>query len=87
MDNTTHSAWSLSGKSGNGKGIIMQQPTQAGVEVLKAAPSVTVGGMTVAGVPLSDWVLILTAIYTILQIGFLLRDKVFRKKEKHDGSK
>lgn len=40
---------------------------------LKAAPPVTVSGMTVAGVGLPDLVLLLTALYTILQIVLVLR--------------
>lgn len=50
------------------------------VEAVKAAPPVTVVGMTLGGISLQEWVLILTTIYTILQIGFLIRDKVFRRK-------
>lgn len=34
----------------------------------KAAPPLTVAGLTIAGFPLSDLVLILTGIYTIVQI-------------------
>lgn len=48
------------------------------METLKATPPITVGGLTLFGVGLSDWVLLLTAVYTILQIGFLVRDKVWR---------
>ena len=54
------------------------------VEAVKAAPPVTVVGMTLGGVSLQEWVLILTAVYTVLQIGFLIRDKVFRRKDKDD---
>lgn len=54
------------------------------VEAAKAAPPITVVGMTLGGVSLQEWVLILTAVYTVLQIGFLLRDKVFRRKDKDD---
>lgn len=57
-------------------------------EAVKAAPPITVGGLTLWGVGLSEWVLILTAIYTILQIYFLLRDKLGQKHRKDkDGSK
>ena len=55
-------------------------------EAVKAAPPVTVGGLTMCGVSLSEWVLILTAIYTVLQIYFLLRDKMGKKQRKKDGS-
>ena len=56
-------------------------------EAIKAAPPITVGGLTIWGVSLSEWVLILTAIYTVLQIYFLLRDKLGQKHRKKDGSK
>ena len=56
-------------------------------EAVKAAPAVTVGGLTFFGVGLSDWVLLLTLIYTILQIGFLIRDKVIRPRRDYNGRK
>jgi hypothetical protein len=49
-------------------------------EAAKAAPPVGVGGMVLVGVPLSDWVLILTGLYTALQLFFLLRDKWWRDR-------
>ena len=55
-------------------------------EAVKAAPPLTVGGLTLWGVSLSEWVLILTAIYTLLQIYFLLRDKLGQKHRRKDGS-
>ena len=55
-------------------------------EAVKAAPPLTVGGLTMWGVSLSEWVLILTAIYTVLQIYFLLRDKLGQEHRKKDGS-
>jgi hypothetical protein len=42
------------------------------IESIKAAPPVAVAGATVAGVSLSDIVLVVTLIYLVLQIGFLL---------------
>lgn len=61
-----------------------QSHNDIAVEAVKAAPPVTVVGMTLGGVSLQEWVLILTAVYTVLQIGFLIRDKVFRRKDKDD---
>ena len=55
------------------------------VEAVKAAPPVTVVGMTLGGVSLQEWVLILTAVYTVLQIAFLIRDKVLRRKDQDDS--
>lgn len=56
-------------------------------EAAKAAPPITVGGLTLWGVGLADWVLILTALYTILQIYFLLRDKLGQRHRRKDGGK
>ena len=52
-------------------------------EALKTAPPVSVVGATIAGVPLSEWVLILTALYTSLQLAYFMRK---RYKEFKDGS-
>ena len=46
-------------------------------DLVKAAPPLTITGMTMLGFPISDWVLLLTALYTILQIYLLLRRMVF----------
>lgn len=45
------------------------------VEATRAAPTVTVGGLTIAGIPLPEVVLIVTLVYTAAQLYFLLRDK------------
>ena len=56
------------------------------VEVLRAGPSVTVGGLTLFGVGLPDIVMLVTLVYTILQLYFLLRDKWWRQsKGKRNG--
>lgn len=56
-------------------------------EALRAAPSVAVGGLTLFGVGLADWVLIATLIYTLLQVGFLLRDKWYIPRKSKNGRK
>ena len=56
-------------------------------EAAKAAPAVTVGGLTLFGVGLSDWVLLVTLIYTLLQVGFLLRDKWYAPRKIRNGRK
>ena len=40
-------------------------------EIAKAVPAVGVSALTVLGVPLSEWVYILTIIYLMAQIGWL----------------
>lgn len=49
-------------------------------EATKAAPPLGVGSMVLFGVPMSDWILVLTALYTVLQLFFLLRDKWWRDR-------
>lgn len=49
---------------------------------VKSAVPVSVAGLTWFGVPLSDWVMALTIIYTVLQIIFLVRDKLFRHRRR-----
>lgn len=59
-------------------------------EAAKAAPTLTVGGLTLLGVGLSDWVLLATLVYTLAQIGFLFRDKWYRPhkaRKVQNGSK
>lgn len=51
-------------------------------ELERAIPTVTVGGMTLFGVPLPDVVLLATLVYTVLQAYFLLRDKWWRNSGK-----
>lgn len=59
-----------------------------GTASAKLAPPLTVGGITLAGIPLSDVVLVLTGLYAVLQIGFLLYDRIWKpRKEKRRGSK
>ena len=42
-------------------------------DLVKAAPPITVTSMTALGFSISDWVLLLTAIYTLLQIFLVIR--------------
>lgn len=56
-------------------------------EAAKAAPAVAVGGLTLFGGGLSDWVMILTIVYTLAQLSFLLRDKWYRPWKASNGSK
>ena len=64
------------------------QHSEIVTEALKAAPAITVGGLTLFGVSLADWVLMATLVYTVLQVGFLLRDRWLRPmKDKRNGRK
>lgn len=59
----------------------LQSTGEIAGEITKAAPPVSITGLTLAGVQLSDWVLILTALYTILQIGWFVYSKFIRKEK------
>ncbi|MFZ6711997.1 hypothetical protein [Undibacterium sp. TC9W] len=48
------------------------------MEPLKASPPVAISAITLLGIPLNEWVFILTIIYTVLQITFFVRDKVIK---------
>ena len=63
------------------------QHSEIVTEAAKAAPAITVGGLTLFGVGLADWVLLLTLVYTVLQITFLLRDKWYKPRKAKNGSK
>lgn len=52
-------------------------------EAVNAAPPATVSSMYVAGIALSNWVIILTLVYLLLQIGWFVYRHI---KEIRDGS-
>lgn len=57
----------------------MIHESQQVVEAVKAAPPFTVAGLALCGVPLQDWVFILTLIYLALQIGYFIFSKIIIK--------
>lgn len=48
------------------------------VEATKAVPPVAVTGISLAGISLSDWVLISTLIYTVMQAAWFMWEKLIR---------
>lgn len=50
-------------------------------EAGKSAPSLTVAGLSLGGVTLSDWVLLATLLYTLLQMGWFVYSKFIRKPD------
>lgn len=59
-----------------------------GTVAAKLAPPIAVGGLTVFGIPLNELVLVVTGVYAVLQIGFLLYDRIVKpNKEKRNGRK
>jgi len=58
------------------------------VESIRLGPPAAVAGLSLWGVSLQDWVLVVTLIYTGLSAILLIRDKVYRPwKEKRNGCK
>lgn len=56
--------------------------TDLALEMAKASPPATVAGITLGGVSLPDITYILTAVYTMFMLYFLLRDKWWRQRGK-----
>lgn len=50
-------------------------------ELVKTTPPIGVSTLTIMGVPLSDWVYIITIIYVLIQIYVLLYKTFYKKKE------
>lgn len=59
--------------------------TDFAAEMAKASPPVTVVGVTLGGISLSDVTYGLTAVYTLCMLYFLLRDKWWRQRGKPKG--
>lgn len=56
------------------------------MEAAKATPPASILGLTLAGVPLDQWVIMGSALLIALQIFFLLREKVYLPwKAKRNG--
>lgn len=53
--------------------VTMTLPSEQITDAVKAAPPITITGMTIVGIQVQDWLLILTLIYTILQILIIVR--------------
>ena len=49
-----------------------QHIAEVGAVTAKVTPPVVVSGMVIAGYPLQDWLIVLTIIYTVIQIVLLL---------------
>ena len=48
-------------------------PHEQIADLAKAAPPIAITSVTVLGFPMSDWVLLATLIYTVLQISLVVR--------------
>ena len=49
-----------------------QHIAEVGAVTAKVTPPVVVSGMVIAGYPLQDWLIVLTIIYTVIQIVLLM---------------
>lgn len=50
----------------------VQHVAEVGAVTAKVTPPVVVSGMVIAGYPLQDWLIVITIIYTVIQIVLLL---------------
>lgn len=50
----------------------VQHVAEVGAVTAKVTPPVVVSGMVIAGYPLQDWLIVLTIIYTVIQIVLLM---------------
>lgn len=53
-------------------------------EVIKATPPIGVSTLSVLGVPLSDWVYIVTIIYVLVQMYILIYKTFYKREEEKD---
>ena len=54
-------------------------------EAVKAAPAVSMTGAALAGVELNTVLVVLTIVYTLVQLYVLVRDKIWRKHREQKG--
>lgn len=50
-------------------------------EIVKTTPPIGVSALSLMGIPLSDWVYIVTIMYVLIQILVLLYKTFFKKEE------
>lgn len=60
------------------------QDTVAG-EIAKASPSVSMAGAVMAGIELNTVLVVLTIVYTLVQLYVLVRDKIWRRNREQKG--
>lgn len=51
--------------------------TELSTEAAKAAPAISITGLTLGGINLPDLVVVLTLVLIVLQIAFLIKEKVY----------
>ena len=54
------------------------------IEIVKATPPTSLSALILMGYPLSDWVFVLGAVLLVLQLYFLIRDKLWRQRGRKD---
>lgn len=55
------------------------------IEAVKSSPPVTVSALALGGVTLQDWVLIATLLWILLQAGWFIYSKFFKKSAGNDA--
>lgn len=62
----------------------MDNSASAATEAIKAVPAATAGTLILFGYPLTEWVVLGSALLIFLQLVFLLLDKLYKPwKDKH----
>ncbi|MGL6537860.1 hypothetical protein ACSZNU_17895 [Aeromonas hydrophila] len=57
----------------------------AAAGVAKSAPPVVVSGMTLAGYPLNDWVLVATLLWIVVQMGWFIWSNIIKPRRRPGG--
>lgn len=65
----------------------MTTKTELATEAARISPPVAVTGLSLYGVSLQDWVLVVTLVYTVASLVFLIRDKLYIPWRIKNGSK
>ena len=53
---------------------------ESGLVIFKVGPPVATAGLILFGVPLAQWVAIVSGVYTLLMIGGFIYDRFIKKK-------
>lgn len=54
-------------------------------EVVKASPAISMTGAVMAGIELNTVLVVLTIVYTLVQLYVLVRDKIWRRHREQKG--
>lgn len=84
---SAHLVWALSFL---GEGMRQEEDlatAAAAAGVAKSAPPVVVSGMTLAGYPLNDWVLVATLLWIVVQMGWFIWSNIIKPRRRPGGDR